>query len=197
MRKALVFLFVLLGFLAFTSSFASAERGIAIILELPENEIITESKLPGSVEIIEDAAFEGTALIKVELPDTVVSIGERAFADISSLREIRIPHSTKQIASTAFEGSNRITITAPSNSYARTFAKNHGIPFSPIIMFCASTQTSSFSVFSVNRSTKVVENDDESVCRPETQWRRIEELCITRTEEIIANHVQGRSPPIA
>lgn len=197
MKKVLPFILILLCVLAFTMSYVSAERGTVIVLELPQKEIITEAKLPESLTIVEDEAFEGTALIKVELPETVEIIGERAFANISSLREISIPIITSYIASTAFEGSNLTVITAPANSYARTFAKEHGIPFSPIIMFCASTQTSTLSDLSINRSTEDIEGQAESDFKPETQWRRIEEINVIRTEELIANHVQGRSPPMA
>lgn len=197
MRKLLLVFLTLLCIMAFAVSCASADNSAAIVLELQEQKNIYESKLPESVELIEDEAFEGTALIKVEIPNNVVSIGERAFAGISSLREIRIPITTSYIADTAFEGSNRTTITAPGNSYARAYAKNHGLPFSPIIMFCASTQGTSLSALSFNRRTEVAENDTKSDFKPKTQWRRIEEINISRTEELIANHVQGRSPPMA
>lgn len=196
MKKLYVFMLVSLAIVAFTIS-ASSEKVAVVILELKENEIVQESKLPTSVEVIEDEAFEGTALIRIELSDKTVSVGERAFADISSLREIRIPFSTKHISSNAFEGSNRTTITAPANSYARAFARTHGLPFSPIAMLCASVQGITISALSVNRSTEVVETEAKTNFSPETQWRRIEELNITRTEELIANHVQGRAPPMA
>ena len=62
MRKALVLIFVLLCSMAFAITCASAEKGVAIVMELPEKEIIPESKLPESVEIIEDEAFEGTGV---------------------------------------------------------------------------------------------------------------------------------------
>lgn len=194
MKKITIFGLILLCILAFTISFAEAE---GFIRNIPENEIVTEAKLPASVVTIEDEAFEGTALEKVELPETVETVGERAFANISTLRNIQIPIKTSYIASTAFEGSNRTTITAPGNSYARTWAKNYGLPFSPIVMFCASSHGSSIQILTSNRSTEVIEEQAESDIKPETQWRRIEEINATRAEELIANHVQGRSPPMA
>lgn len=196
-EKILLFIIALFCALAFAISCAQAERDAAIVLELSERETVSESKLPRSVTIIEDEAFEGTALVKVELPETVVSIGERAFADVSTLKEIRIPVLTKHIASTAFDGSNRTTIIAPVNSYARAYARNHGLPFSPIVMFCASAQAPSIIALSMNRSTEIVEIEDSTTYNPDAKWRRIELFNITRTEELIANHVQGRSPPIA
>ena len=197
MKKVLLFIVSLLCIMAFAISYATAERGIAIVLELREKEIIPESKLPESVEIIEDEAFEGTALRKIKLPDSADSVGERAFADIPTLREIRISIKTSYIANNAFEGSERTTIIAPANSYARAYAKNQGIPFSTIVMFCASTQGTMASTLSINRSTEILESEDKSDSIPEHQWRRIEELNIARTEELIANHVEGRAPPKA
>ena len=194
MRKAIPFLLIMLCALAFTISSVEAK---GFIPSIPENETIKEAKLPASVVTIEDDAFEGTALVKVELPETVEEIGERAFANISTLRNVRIPITTTYIASSAFEGSYRTTITAPGNSYARTWAKNHGLPFSPIVMFCASVHGPSIQVIASNRSAKDIEGQAESDINSETQWRRIAEINVTRTEEIIANHVQGRSPPMA
>lgn len=195
MKKVLSFLLMLLCILIFTISLAAAEREPFIVFELPEKEIITEAKLPESLITIEDEAFEGTALVKVELPETVTEVGERAFANIPALREVKIPLATKYIANTAFDGSYRTRITAPANSNARTYARTQGLPFSPIIMFCATTHVPSGSAPYVNKSTEVVGTERKSDFKPETQWRRIEEQNITRTEELIANHVQGRSPP--
>lgn len=194
MKKAIPFLVILLCVLAFTISFADAEGFNQLI---PEEEIITEARLPTSLVTIEDEAFEGTALVKVELPEGVETIGEHAFANISTLCNIQIPKTTSYIASSTFEGSNRTTITAPGNSYARTWAKNHGLPFSSIVMFCASSQGPSIQFLASSRSTEVIDTQTESDNKPGTQWRRIEEINVTRTEELIANHVQGRSPPMA
>ena len=204
MKKIIPFGIIVLCVLAFTVSFTIAERGVAIVLELPEKELldfhtgeaIPESKFPASVEIIEDEAFEGTALGNVELPNSAIKIGERAFADISTLRDVRIPFTTQYIASSAFDGSDKTTITAPVNSYARVYARNHGLPFSPVAMFCATTQMLSISSFISDRSKEVIDIDVKPYINPETQWRRIEELNIIRTEKLIANHVQGRAPPM-
>lgn len=189
MKKGITFVLIVLCVLVFAISYASAR-------DIPEKEIIVESRLPASLEIIGEEAFDGTALTKIELPSTVIQVGERAFANILSLREVSIPYLTRYIASNAFEGSNRTTITAPANSYARTYARTKDIPFSPIVMLCASTQASVATILSISRSKEILESD--SSVRPilETQWKRIEEINITRTEELIANHVQGRAPPI-
>ena len=59
-------------------------------------------QLPVSLRVIEDEAFEGTAIVSAALPDSVESIGERAFANISALRSVKIPNATKEIAKSAF-----------------------------------------------------------------------------------------------
>jgi hypothetical protein len=64
-------------------------------------------------------------------------------------------------------------------------------------MFCASNQSSTTAVLSFERSKDIVESNPSAELKTETQWRRIEEINIKRTEELIANHVQGRSPPMA
>ena len=197
MRKSIPFVLILLCVMAFAVSYASAEKGPAAAPELTKEATAPEVKLPAFLSVIGDEAFEGTALVKVDLPQTVTEIGERAFAEISTLREVRIPAATSYIASTAFEGSNRTTITAPVNSYARKWAKNHGLPFSPVVMLCASSQGSSISVLSVNLKTEDAETGSQSAYKPETCWRKIAEADITQREALIANHVQGRSPPMA
>lgn len=194
MKRVGIFVLILLCVLAFTISLAEAGD---FIRSIPEDETVIEANLPASLVTIEDEAFEGTAIVKVKLPESVETIGEHAFANISTLRNIRVPITTSYIASSAFEGSYKTTITAPGKSYARTWAKEHGLPFSPIAMFCASVQGPSIQAITLNQSTEVIDGQTESDNKPETLWRRIEEINITRSEELIANHVQGRSPPMA
>lgn len=53
---------------------------------------------------------------EIEIPDTVVSIGERVFADKSYLKKIIIPGSVKSIGSSAFVGCNGLTeVTIPGS----------------------------------------------------------------------------------
>ena len=72
----------------------------------------TTFKLPASLKAIQDEAFEGTALVTVDLSGTSVEkIGERAFANIPTLIGIRVPEKTRFIAKTAFAGSDHVTLT--------------------------------------------------------------------------------------
>ncbi|MBQ6661362.1 MAG: leucine-rich repeat protein [Clostridia bacterium] len=59
----------------------------------------------GSVENIEDGAFEGnSAVVEIIIPSDVVSIGERAFADCNNLAYINVPDSVTVIGPDAFSG---------------------------------------------------------------------------------------------
>ena len=113
MKKRIAILLFLFLVLAFTVSYASMElnaSGSTAPFDLSDPNAIPIFNLPESLEIIEDEAFEGTAIVRIELPEMVSIIGERAFANISTLRSIRIPLATQSIAASAFAGSSQITI---------------------------------------------------------------------------------------
>lgn len=76
-------------------------------------------------------AFQNCAIETVNIPSSVQSIKENAFAICESLKEVHIPGSVKKIADTngPFENSPNVTIYAPSGSYAEKYAKNNKIPF--------------------------------------------------------------------
>lgn len=57
------------------------------------------------VTAIGSDAFSGTALVSVAVPEGVVTIGERAFADCPSLKSISLPSTLNSIAPSAFSGS--------------------------------------------------------------------------------------------
>ena len=96
-----------------------------------ENYIVQRSEfiLPDSLQIIEDEAFEGTAVRTVILPDSFLFIGESAFGDIQTLREVYIPESTIFIADSAFLGESFYIIYGIAGSYAEDWAKEHNVPF--------------------------------------------------------------------
>ena len=88
--------------------------------------------LPDSAEVIEAEAFCGDdSLETVVLPEGVLRIGERAFAD-SGLVRIALPVSLTEIAEDAFEGLDGLEIIAPENSAAWRWAQGHG--FSPAVL---------------------------------------------------------------
>jgi len=154
-------------------------------------------KLPASLQVIEDEAFEGTSLFSVELPDSVVTIGERAFSNITTLRDVSIPDSVTYIARSAFTGSDKVTITASPGSYARTWAKENGVPFNSITVLYAGSghllQIS--STLAESDPIEIISNTDNVKTGSGMRWRAAGEIAASKYEECIANHVQGRSPP--
>ncbi len=83
-------------------------------------------RLPSQLEIIDFEAFSGSSsLDEVELPEGLVSIGSRAFAD-SSLRKINLPGSLNFIANNAFDGPDKVSITAKAGTFGYDWAVEHG-----------------------------------------------------------------------
>lgn len=80
------------------------------------------------VKNISERAFRG-GVKTVTLPDTLVSIGTKAFGDCGGLEKIYIPGSVTFIADNAFEGSSQVTICAPKDSYAQQYALDHKLKF--------------------------------------------------------------------
>ena len=167
--------------------------------EIPET-WQTASTLPASLKIIDESAFEGTALVSVKLPETVEYIGKKAFANILSLRSIHIPDNTKYIGRDAFTGSGQVTITAYANSYARTWARNNGVPFAPIAALTASSGTAQITGLNTGKTTEDQLTSDETAQAPkysEQNGRAEGEIKAAKHDECFAFSVQGRSPPMA
>lgn len=68
-----------------------------------------------------------SSLTTVELPDTLTSIGNEAFADCVLLKTITIPENVTAIGTDAF--SSLETINGVSGSYAETYASENGYTF--------------------------------------------------------------------
>lgn len=83
--------------------------------------------LPAILQFIEDEAFLRGNFISVRIPEGVMSIGSRAFANCNRLEQIEIPASVTSIAADAFEGTDGFVIYCPEGSYAEIFAEYNGI----------------------------------------------------------------------
>lgn len=176
---------------------ASISNKPNISLQLPKVNHIFENKLPESVEIIEEEAFEGTAIVTIKLSENVKTIGDRAFANINTLQSIWIPISTKSIAETAFTGSNNVSITAAPNSYARAWARENKLPFSPTIVMYAGTGVQNVSGSLASVSNEVLDTESSKTQDTNRAWRKFEEIQVHDNIEIMANVIQGRAPPSA
>lgn len=84
-------------------------------------------ELPTNLTFIEDQAFMSSSAVNVVIPNGCISIGAAAFADCTELQYIVIPESVKSIADDAFSGCDRLSIYAPTRSYAAAYAEFSGI----------------------------------------------------------------------
>lgn len=79
--------------------------------------VVIPAKINGTpVETIGRAAFYGSSVTSVTIPDSVTFISDLAFADCSNLTNISIPNSVTSIGSSAFEYCTSLkSITLPSS----------------------------------------------------------------------------------
>ena len=88
-------------------------------------------KIPDSVKIVGVGAFMGCGSLEtVCFPNGVETIGDSVFEDVEFLKKVILPRSVKSIGEFVFE--KRVTIYAPSDSYAHEYAITHKIRFSEI-----------------------------------------------------------------
>ena len=73
-------------------------------------------RIPDGTRIIRDEAFLSAAAQEVVLPDSVTSIGVRAFADNKSLCLINIPPNLVKIDPSAFAGSTDVLLLCTEGS---------------------------------------------------------------------------------
>lgn len=66
--------------------------------------------IPSCVESIEDEAFLGCSALTVTLPNGLLKIGDRAFADCKELVTVRFPTSLKFIGSEAFRNCEKLNL---------------------------------------------------------------------------------------
>lgn len=178
---------------------ADAEQQVVAAGQAEEANAIAGSnfKLPASLQYIDDEAFEGTALVNVEIPENVEYIGERAFSDIPTLRKVNIPEKTTTIARSAFAGSNRVTITGAPGSYARKYARENGIPFAPLtVMYANAGAGGGISLNQARSSDEVTDTEENNGQNDNEPAGRIAgEIKANITENGAAYHITGRAPP--
>ena len=90
------------------------------IIETASNKLIAGCKntiIPNSVTSIGERAFAGcSGLTSITIPNSVTSIGEYAFSGCSGLTSVTIPNSVTSIVNYAFQGWSGLTsITIPNN----------------------------------------------------------------------------------
>ena len=199
MILSISFLFMMFAFSTEVASSTSENTKVYTAKELKS--LIDESKrstfvLPESLKIIEDEAFEGTSIFRLTLPESVTTIGARAFANISNLYLVTIPNATNYIDTTAFKGSINVTIQAAPNSYAKKYAKANNLPLQVEIAFTAGNASNtipSANAVANPEIIKITEKDPEIIT---PSWRPVYEITADRHINFWAFTIQGRAPPI-
>ena len=116
-------------------------------------ESLTEVTLGSSLKAINSQTFyDCTVLPSIIIPYNVESIGDSAFVNCTKLTQITIPRKTTSIASNAFSYPKKMTIYAPTGSYAQEYASQKGIKF--VVQDIAATSVS------LNVTSKTLERDD-------------------------------------
>lgn len=166
--------------------------------KFPTYDIAPVSKLPASLRVIDDEAFEGTSFIAIEIPDGVIHIGEKAFADISSLKLAKLPSDIERIAPNIFAGSRNVTLTAAPRSQAKTLAQKAGIPFIPIATIDSDlSETHVFVSFQRQKTSINLEPCSAEHMFDETpSFRPINEIHEEQFKQCIAHCIIGRAPPV-
>jgi len=90
-----------------------------------------DARLPSFLEIIDEEAFENTALGKALLPDSLRAVGRRAFADMNVLSYVYMPERIEWISADAFEGNEEITFLGVPGGNAERWAEENGYRFMP------------------------------------------------------------------
>lgn len=82
----------------------------------------------GKVEI-SDYTFRGCEWLKaIELPDSILNIGNSAFSNCTNLKTITISSVVYKIGRNAFSDCGKLTIITPSGSVAEAYAIENNIP---------------------------------------------------------------------
>ena len=75
-----------------------------------DNPYIKEVKLPSSVIRIRDGAFKGSSIVHFEGSDSLLSIGDEAFADCPQLETVKISRNTVEIGQKILENSPKAVL---------------------------------------------------------------------------------------
>ena len=103
-------------------------RGEIIITKL-QNEYAVEVEVPEGATVIADGAFERSRVISVTLPDTVTTIGKRAFAGCVNLKTVKLPVELLLIDDEAFADCPKAELTPWEPLPIRTSRESAFLPY--------------------------------------------------------------------
>ena len=172
--------------------------GFALTAAAEEEEQI--SVLPGSLYLIEDGAFEGTALQSVHLSEGLEAIGDRAFAGNDLLFAVYIPESAQHIGQKAFDGADQVLISGDAGSYAQRWARENGYRFGFLVKIMNQRAQEAEKGFfpRLHFRGNYSEKQKTSCCPVQKAirtGRTIGELKASHFKGIAAQHIQSRYFP--
>lgn len=107
------------------------EKDGAIVLYALWKKLKPDFILPTFLTSIDAEAFSGLSMTVVKCPDTLKSIGPKAFADCKKLRVIYLPADIENIDVTAFSGCSNVVVYGKSSTVAEAIAYACGFTFIP------------------------------------------------------------------
>ena len=100
--------------------------GKTSVIEIGPDALRAAAGNSGSKNAYQKKMFKNKCVV---LQDGIKRIGERAFLGCVYLTDAVIPASVEEIATDSFGDCHKVTIHAPSGSYAEQYAIEHNIPF--------------------------------------------------------------------
>ena len=136
MKKRTAILLAALIFFACLFPFASDQMKPSSPASAAPGEINAEEQaqdhvfnLPANLRVIEEDAFEGTAVSTVALPESIERIESGAFIHTPYLSEVILPEQIQQIDSNAFSPDQPLTVFGIPGSEGQQWASAHGYTF--------------------------------------------------------------------
>ncbi len=134
-KQTAVLLAVLILFTGF-SLFASDQISPSLPASAAPREINTEDQaqdhvfnLPANLRVIEEDAFEGTAVSTLVLPETIERIERGAFVRTHYLSEVILPAQIQRIDADAFSPDQPLTVFGVPGTEAQRWARARGYTF--------------------------------------------------------------------
>ena len=109
------------------NAYTDSEAAVIEVTVYPDFE--TDFILPSAARVIEAGAFEGNGSITAVDASRCTEIGDDAFRNCTTLRQVRLPKDC-EISDSAFDGcDSRLVAYGTAGGTSQDWAIRHGIPF--------------------------------------------------------------------